>query len=394
MRVLSGVLVLVLLVRITAIAQDDHWGVKGGVNLATLSAERIPAPTSGIALASSPAASSPGRSAAHLDLQPEGLFSQQGATVDDDRRRRIAIKIDSLVVPDPRALQAAAVGRGAGVLWRAVDRLQPDGEGRGESGGETTKTTSATTSRAFDYGVVFGAGWEVGPVLDRRPLHVGPRLHRRRRRRGTNQASGDSGDGGHPILETALGSRLAAPGKISRALLEGFARWPTSLEPRASRSVHAQRQHRDRLSSRDAPAAGTRAARRRLQQRRSRRRSTGSAGLTPKRALDARRPAIAAPASPSATPGSVSQTPLAQHQSHHASRRRAERGANAELARPLARPSGTSSRTSRPSPGSARACRRRREIRPLSAPARAASPCAAPWSSPSLDGRLASSART
>ena len=37
MRVLSGVLVLVLLWRIAAMAQEASWGVKGGVNLATLS---------------------------------------------------------------------------------------------------------------------------------------------------------------------------------------------------------------------------------------------------------------------------------------------------------------------------------------------------------------------
>ena len=47
MRVLSGVFVLVLLCGSQAMAQEASWGVKGGVNLATLSSNQDPGPELG-----------------------------------------------------------------------------------------------------------------------------------------------------------------------------------------------------------------------------------------------------------------------------------------------------------------------------------------------------------
>ncbi len=82
MRVLSGVFVLVLLCGSQAIAQEASWGVKGGVNLATLSSDQDPGPEFEYRIGLVAGGFFTWPIGARLDVQPEVLFSQQGASFD------------------------------------------------------------------------------------------------------------------------------------------------------------------------------------------------------------------------------------------------------------------------------------------------------------------------
>ena len=160
MRVWSGALVLVLLFAVEASAQEASWGIKGGVNFATLTAETDPGPEFGYRIGVLAGGFYTWPITSHLDLQPEGLFSQQGATLDSIGVDKITVKLDSVVVP---------------VLVRY--RLRPSGKGLVFFGGPSVGfTVRAHTTVEFgdqsisddfkdqvesvDYGVVFGAGWE------------------------------------------------------------------------------------------------------------------------------------------------------------------------------------------------------------------------------------------
>ncbi len=58
------------------------WGVKGGVNLATLSSDQDPGPEFKYRIGLVAGGFFTWPLGAHLDVQPEALFSQQGATFD------------------------------------------------------------------------------------------------------------------------------------------------------------------------------------------------------------------------------------------------------------------------------------------------------------------------
>jgi len=86
MRVLVGLVVLVVVVlfeRAPAAAQDVSWGVKGGVNLATLSVSKLdPQPEFDYRIGLIAGGFFTWPLGSRLDNQPEALFSHQGATLE------------------------------------------------------------------------------------------------------------------------------------------------------------------------------------------------------------------------------------------------------------------------------------------------------------------------
>jgi outer membrane immunogenic protein len=160
MRVLYGLVVLVLLCGSQATAQETSWGVKGGVNLATLSSEdpdtdfkyRIGLVVGGFFT---------WPLGAHLDLQPEGLFSQQGAKL-SDTAVVATIKIESLVVPILVRYKLRPSGRGLVFFAGPSLGFKLSAKATAEAGGQNTNDDIGEALESFDYGVVFGAGWEAG----------------------------------------------------------------------------------------------------------------------------------------------------------------------------------------------------------------------------------------
>ena len=158
MRVLSGVFVLVLLCASQANAQQASWGVKGGVNLATLSSDdpgtdfkyRIGLVAGGFFT---------WPLGAHLDLQPEGLFSQQGAKL-SDTTVDATIKIDSFVMPILVRYKLRPSGRGLVFFAGPSLGFKLSAKVTAEADGEKTNDDIGEDVESFDYGVVFGAGWE------------------------------------------------------------------------------------------------------------------------------------------------------------------------------------------------------------------------------------------
>ena len=95
----------------------------------------------------------------------------------------LAIKLDSLVVPILVRYKLRPSGRGLVVFAGPSLGFKMSAKATAEVGGETTTDDIGDDIESFDYGVVFGAGWEAGRLLDRRPLHVGSERHRQRRDR-------------------------------------------------------------------------------------------------------------------------------------------------------------------------------------------------------------------
>jgi outer membrane protein with beta-barrel domain len=162
MRVLSGVFVVVLLCGSPARAQGISWGVKGGVNLATLNADEEPAPDFGYRVGLVAGGFVTWRLSTRFDVQPEVLFSQQGASIGDDIVDA-AIEIDSLVVPILARYRLRPSGGGLVLFAGPSLGFKLRAKAVAEVGGEKIKTDIGDDIEDFDYGVVFGAGWEVGP---------------------------------------------------------------------------------------------------------------------------------------------------------------------------------------------------------------------------------------
>ena len=161
MRVLSGVFVLVMLSGSLAGAQEISWGVKGGVNLATLGTKEEPAPDFEFRVGLVAGGFVTWRLSTRFDVQPEALFSQQGASVSDDIVDA-KIEIDSLVVPILARYKLRPSGGGLVLFAGPSLGFTLRAKAVADVGGEKTKTDIGDAIESFDYGVLFGAGWESG----------------------------------------------------------------------------------------------------------------------------------------------------------------------------------------------------------------------------------------
>ncbi len=96
---------------------------------------------------------------AHFDLQPEGLFSQQGAKL-SDTTVDATIKIDSFVMPILVRYKLRPSGRGLVFFAGPSLGFKLSAKVTAEADGEKTNDDIGEDVESFDYGVVFGAGWE------------------------------------------------------------------------------------------------------------------------------------------------------------------------------------------------------------------------------------------
>jgi hypothetical protein len=162
MRVLSGMLMLVVLGGSHAMAQEASWGVKGGVNLATLRSDEDPGPEFKYRIGLVAGGFFTWPLGAHFDLQPEALFSQQGATLEATGVEEIAIKLDYLAVPILARYKLRPSAKGLVFFAGPSLGFKLKAKVTVKAGGQTTTDDIGETIAASDYGIVFGAGWEAG----------------------------------------------------------------------------------------------------------------------------------------------------------------------------------------------------------------------------------------
>jgi hypothetical protein len=155
------VLVLLLLLGGEASAQDVSWGVKGGVNFATLSVDTDPGPSFKYRIGLVAGGFFTWPVASHLDIQPEALFSQQGATLDVTDVEPV-IEIDSLATPVLVRYKLRPTGRGLVIFGGPSFGFKLTAKARATISGTTTTDDIGDDIKGVDYGLVFGAGWEAG----------------------------------------------------------------------------------------------------------------------------------------------------------------------------------------------------------------------------------------
>ena len=160
MRIQSGMFALILLCGSNVAAQEASWGVKGGVNLATLSVSNVePKPEFDYRIGLIAGGFFTWPLSSHLDLQPEALFSQQGASFDS--LGTATIKTDYLITP---ILVRYKLESGSGLVLFAGPSLgfKLRANATSDFGGGSVTDDIGDEIESFDYGVVFGGGWEAG----------------------------------------------------------------------------------------------------------------------------------------------------------------------------------------------------------------------------------------
>jgi len=165
MRVWPAVLVLLLLLGGDASAQDVSWGIKGGVNFATLSADTDPGPDFGYRIGLVAGAFFTWPIASHFDIQPEGLFSQQGASLKATGLDSVTVKLDSVVVPVLVRYRLRSSGTGLVVFGGPSIGFNVQAKATADIGDQSISDDFKDDVEDVDYGVVFGAGWEGGRFL-------------------------------------------------------------------------------------------------------------------------------------------------------------------------------------------------------------------------------------
>ena len=149
----------------TASAQGPSFGVKGGVNFATLSAETDPGPDFGYRIGLIAGGFFTWPMGSHLDVQPEGLFSQQGATVEGSGVDHITIKLDSIVVPVLVRYKLRPTGQGLILFGGPSVGFNVKAKASASIGDQEITDDFSDEVESVDYALVFGAGWESGRFL-------------------------------------------------------------------------------------------------------------------------------------------------------------------------------------------------------------------------------------
>jgi hypothetical protein len=160
LRFFAGLLSVLLTTTSTAFGQERSWGAKVGINLATLSVDdpdvsfdfRIGVAAGGyftLPLGS------------RLELQPEVLFSQQGAKVgEDDVDGTIAL--DMLAVPILVKFRFAPPGKGLAVYGGPSIGLKLRARAISDFGGEKIDLDISDQIESTDFGLAAGAMYERG----------------------------------------------------------------------------------------------------------------------------------------------------------------------------------------------------------------------------------------
>jgi Outer membrane protein beta-barrel domain len=162
MRILSGMCALILLCGSNVAAQEASWGVKGGVNLATLSPDQDPGPEFKYRIGFIAGGFFTWPLGSHLDVQPEVLFSQQGASLDSIGLEAVTIKTDYLVAPILVRYKLRPSAGGLVLFAGPSLGFKLSAKATAESGDQGFTEDISDEIESFDYGVAFGGGWESG----------------------------------------------------------------------------------------------------------------------------------------------------------------------------------------------------------------------------------------
>ena len=98
-------------------------------------------------------------------MQPEGLYSQQGATVETSGVDHITIKFDSIVVPVLLRYKLKPTGQGLVFFGGPSIGFNIKAKASASVGDQEITDDFSDEVESVDYGVVFGAGWESGRFL-------------------------------------------------------------------------------------------------------------------------------------------------------------------------------------------------------------------------------------
>ena len=162
-RVLRFLPALMLsIVPCTAAAQGISYGVKGGINFATLDLDPSLDSNSGyrIGIVAGGFVALPLGS--RLTIQPEGLFSQKGEQADLDGVE-VKLELDYIEVP---VLVKYAITQGASRSFHVFGgpsmAFKIQSKATASFGGTTVETGEDDIVKDTDFGVVFGAGMDFG----------------------------------------------------------------------------------------------------------------------------------------------------------------------------------------------------------------------------------------
>lgn len=160
MRVVQAMLSILLVTSSTALAQERSWGVKAGVNLATLSADDPDASYDfRIGVAAGGYFTLPLGS--RLELQPEALFSQQGAKA-GDTDIDATIALDMLTIPVLVKFRLSPPGQGLAVYGGPSIGLRLRARGISSFGDQKIDIDISDDVESTDFGVAAGAMYERG----------------------------------------------------------------------------------------------------------------------------------------------------------------------------------------------------------------------------------------
>ncbi len=161
MRVLSGVLLLLLVMGSPARAQGLTWGLKAGVNLATLSSDEQPSPDYQLMAGLVGGGYVNWRIAGRLDFQPEVLIGQQGSSLGSDVANA-KIKLDYVTVPLLVRYHLSSGGQGLSAYGGPTVAAKVRARATAEFGGDTVTTDISDQIETLDFGVAVGAMYEKG----------------------------------------------------------------------------------------------------------------------------------------------------------------------------------------------------------------------------------------
>jgi Outer membrane protein beta-barrel domain len=161
MRVLSGVVLLLLVTGTPARAQGFTWGLKGGINLATLSSDEEPSPDNQIMVGLVGGGYINWRIGGRLDFQPEVLVGEQGSALGSDLADA-KIKLDYVTVPLLVRYRLSSSSGGLAVYGGPSLAVKFRARASAEFGGDTVTTDISDQIETMDYGVAVGAMYETG----------------------------------------------------------------------------------------------------------------------------------------------------------------------------------------------------------------------------------------
>jgi len=161
MRVLSGVIIALLATAAGASAQERNYGVKGGLNMATLSSDDASNPNFKYRFGVVAGGFYTWAIADRLEVQPEALFSRQGASL-SEQGVDATIKLDYLTVPILARYRFAPRGRGLVVYGGPSVDFKVSAKATASFGSEDTKTDISDDIESVDVGVAVGAAFENG----------------------------------------------------------------------------------------------------------------------------------------------------------------------------------------------------------------------------------------